>query len=412
MGIRKKERKTDIQIYKTNTGLARRQDMLNMITNAQTRLPQTILHDDLDKGFLEYVKKYVVISDGKQIPIIPRIMTIQRWGEITQNWQFSDSDENLQLPFIAVIRNPQVNYGTHPANAFNLPQNAVWHYATVPKWNGNQLGADIYKIPQPIPVDLKFEMVLVCTKFRDLNNLNRQVLENFSNIQDYQTVNGHYIPIVLDGVEDLTPKDNIENRRFYVQSYKFTMLGYLLDSELFDVQPAISRAFLMTEVMNEKQVKQISEVGGLEITTVTFLANGHDTIFVTGDVMGVLFNVSINGLLQRRDVDYYFIPGSTRVVFNQPPLNNSKVIVTYHKGVGTNLVDPYGNILNVSTEYFTYTGGTPIFQTQNKIEGVVSVDVNGLQEQVTTGYDVPSPNTFELKFDPLLNSEVGITYLY
>ena len=31
------------------------------------------------------------------------------------------------------------------------------------------MGADIYTIPQPIPVDINFTVTIVCTKFRDLN---------------------------------------------------------------------------------------------------------------------------------------------------------------------------------------------------------------------------------------------------
>ena len=50
-------------------------------------------------------------------------------------------------------------------------------------------------------------------------------------------VKGHYIPIVLDRISDNSPIDNL-NRRFYLQTYEFTMLGFLIDPEEFKVKPA------------------------------------------------------------------------------------------------------------------------------------------------------------------------------
>jgi len=114
MGIPKK-RKNNIQIYKQTDGTARRQELLDLITKSDTYLPDSILHDDLDRGFLNYVKDtFKVVSDGTQIPIVDKILTIQRWGEFTQNWSFSDEDNNMKLPFIATIRKPDVQFGKNP----------------------------------------------------------------------------------------------------------------------------------------------------------------------------------------------------------------------------------------------------------------------------------------------------------
>ena len=225
MGIPKK-RKTDIQVYKQTDGVARRQELLDKITKSDTYLPDSILHDDLDRGFLDYVKDtFKVVSDGTQIPIIDKILTIQRWGEFTQNWSFSDEDNNMKLPFIATIRRPDVQFGTNPSVQRTIPDRYQIYYAAVPNWNGTTMGADIYTIPQPIPVDVTFDVTIVCGKFRDLNKFNKIVLKHFASRQDYTTIKGHYIPIVLDKIEDNSPIETIDGRRFYVQNYQFTMLG-------------------------------------------------------------------------------------------------------------------------------------------------------------------------------------------
>ena len=93
------------------------------------------------------------------------------------------------------------------------------------------MGADIYKMPQPVAIDISYEVTIVCTKFRDLNKFNKIVLQKFSSRQAYTTVKGHYIPIILDGIDDSTPMESLDSRRFYIQNYKFTLLGILIDSE-------------------------------------------------------------------------------------------------------------------------------------------------------------------------------------
>lgn len=40
----------------------------------------------------------------------------------------------------------------------------------------------------------------------------------------------------------------IDSRKYYIQSYDFIMLGYLIDEEEFQVKPAIQRYMLVSEV--------------------------------------------------------------------------------------------------------------------------------------------------------------------
>ena len=257
------KRKNNINVYETEESrpgqkiINRRQELLDRITKSDSYLPDSILHDDLDMGMLDFVKtNFIVNSDGEKIPIIPKILTIQRWAEFSNNWQFSDDDGNIKLPFIAVIRKPEVQLGTNPVTQRTIPDRKTFYYASVPTWNGTQLGADVYKIPQPVAVDISFEVTIVCTKFRDLNKFNKTVLQKFSSRQAYTTVKGHYIPIILDSIDDGTPMDTLEGRRFYLQNYKFTMLGFLIDSEEFEVKPAISRFLLMNEFVKSNNIQK------------------------------------------------------------------------------------------------------------------------------------------------------------
>lgn len=411
MGIPK--RKTDIEIYKGKQLTERRQELLDKITKSDTFLPDSVLHDDLDSGMLEFVKKnFVVVSDGGKIPIIPKILTIQRWAQIMNTWEFSDADGNLQVPFVGVIRRPDVQPGTNPSIVRTIPERLQFHYASVATWNGTQMGADIYKIPQPVPVDITYEVTIVCTKLRELNRFNKIVLQKFASRQAYTIVKGHYIPIIMDKVEDNSPIDQLDGRRFYLQNYQFTMLGFLIDQEEFEVKPAVSRFFLMNEFAKgtNYQKKYINK--RIDITVATFTADGMQTQFSVGESIGILFSVSINGLLQERDIDFFHIAGTSKITFPTAPLEGDIITITYYKGRNSVFIDNYGKPVQVNTENFVYDGSSLTFTMLNAIDSVVSLDINGLVEEEGVGFEISGQSDITLTSNPVLGSKIGVTYLY
>ena len=422
MGLPRK--KTNIQIYKGTELTKRRQELLDMMTKSDVNLPDSILHDDLDKGFLDYItKNFRITSDGNEIPIIDKILTIQRWGEFTNNWSFTDEDNNMKLPFIAIIRKPEVQFGTHPGAQRTIPDRAQMYYASVPTWNGTQMGADIYTIPQPIPVDISFTVSIVCTKFRDLNKFNKKIWEHFASKQDYTNIKGHYIPIVLETIEDSSPINTIEGRRFYLQNYNFTLMGYLLDSEEFEVKPAISRLFTVYEFVkdNPKYGQKVVSKDSLT-TTVNFGADGIQSVFSVGESIGVLYGVYVNNQLQTQDTNFLHLAYTSNIEFIDPyiPTAGSTVTIVYYKSKSNQLIGSSGRMFNFLREEFQYTGteetdlsGNPIFYTRQTINSVVTVEINGLAERENIGYKISDDNgSIVLLGRPLIGSNVAIGYTY
>lgn len=410
-------KKNDINVYRqvgtepsSKELLDRRQELLDRITKDDSYLPDPILHDDLDLGMLEFIKTNLkVVSDGTQIPIIPKILTVQRWGEISNNWTFSDEDGNMKVPFIGVVRKPDVQPGTNPTIQRTIPDRRDFHYATVKKWDGNQMGADVYKIPQPVPIDISYDVIIVYQKFRDLDKLNKIVLQKFSSRQAYTTVKGHYIPIVLERINDNSPIDSIENRRFYLQTYSFTMLGFLIDADEFEVKPAIARMITMFEFMDTKNYSKKFEQKSIEVTTATFIANGTQTTFSVGENIGFLFFVSINGLVQQRNIDFYWITGTPRITFTSPPALGSNIMILYYAGRNNVFQNSFGEILLVENEYFTYEGSLT-FTVNHNIVDVIYVETNGLVEEEGSGYSFSGDQVTYL-YAPIIGSRIGITYI-
>jgi hypothetical protein len=249
MGLPKGYRK-NLKITQSSIGVERRQELLDDISKNGTYLPKGVLHEDMDKSFVEFIEDGIGLSlAGEKVPVI--FLTIQRWAEFAKTWQYSDEYKNIKMPFITVVRKPDAQVGTNQAGYFNIPGKPTYTYMKVPTWDGNRKGMDVYKIPQPVPIDLVYEVRLFCNRMRDLNKLNRKIIQTFSPLEHYIKVNGHPMPILLESIGDESVINNLDERKYYVQMFNMKLMGYLLDEEEFEVTPAISRAVAVIELSDE-----------------------------------------------------------------------------------------------------------------------------------------------------------------
>jgi hypothetical protein len=256
-----KKIKKNIPLTESKVGLGRRQELLDKINKDGTYLPKSILHADLDGGFLDFVKDELkLVVDGKLIPTIDIIVTTQNWTQFVETWEIQNLDNNVEPPFITVVRQPEVKFGTNPSTLYNIPNRRLFFYAQVPTWDGQRMGMDVYKIPQPVPVDITFDVKIICNRMRELNQFNKIILEKFASRQAYQVIKGHYIPIVMGDISDESVLD-LNKRKYYIQSYSFTMLGFLIDENEFEVSPAVSRVLQVVEV-DTKTTKRRKKLGG------------------------------------------------------------------------------------------------------------------------------------------------------
>jgi len=254
-----KQIKKYLPLSPVKTLLERREQMLEEIQENGTYLPKSVLHADLDKGMLDFVKEDLKMTfDGSVIPAIDKIITNQNWTQFTSTWDFQDLDNNITLPFITTVRTPEVKYGSNPSTKYNIPNRREFLWATVPTWDGQRKGVDVYKIPQPVPVDVVYNVKFFANRMRELNEFNKLVMQKFTSRQAYTQIKGNYIPIILEDISDESVKD-LEKRKYYIQSYKFTMLGILIDEDEFQVSPAITRQITMFETQTKNRSRYVTE---------------------------------------------------------------------------------------------------------------------------------------------------------
>ena len=299
-----KQVKPTLPLVPKKTLSARREQLLEYIDKDGTYLPKSVLHADLDRGMLDFVKGDLeVVTAGKVVPMVDIIITTQNWSQYVETALFVDLDYNPSPPFITVVRSPEVKFGTNPALQYTIPNRKQFYYASVPTWNGNEQGMDIYTIPQPVPVDINYSVKIICNRMRELNELNKIVMQKFSSRQAYTFIKGQYVPIILNNISDESQM-SLESRKYYVQSYDFTMLGYLIDEDEFEVKPAIARVSQIMEIDTSsfKQRRNKSPKNPDEFLSNFYYVVGNNTL---SDVVAYTANLTWANSVNVESYDVY-----------------------------------------------------------------------------------------------------------
>ena len=243
--------KKNIKFINQNIGPEKRQDYLDDIDYKGGYLPKSIYYEDIDQTFIDFVDEILEIEiNGVKVPVY--FLTIQRWAEFSKTWDTADKFKNIKIPFITVVRKPDVQVGSNQSGLWNIPGHKLYTYMKVPTYIGGRKGIDLYKIPQPTSVDITYEVRFFCNRMRDLNMFNRKTQFTFQSRQYYINVNGHPMPIHLENIGDESQINDFDRRRFYVQNFEMKVLGYILDENDFEFVPTINRAIVFTELYDKK----------------------------------------------------------------------------------------------------------------------------------------------------------------
>jgi hypothetical protein len=236
--------------YNKNIGLNnltggpdRRKEIIDNIKDKGAYLPQSIFYDDMDRALIDFIDNDInMVVEGEKVPIF--FLTLQRWSEFTKSWGSSDEYKDVDLPFISIVRDPDVQAGSNQQKFWNIPGKKSWLYMKVPTLTNGRVGLDHYKIPQPTPVDLSYKVRFFSNRIIEVNDINKIFQKKFDSRQHYITVKGHPIPLHLEAVSDDSKTDEMEARRYYIQEFEILMYGYLLDEEDFELVPTIDRSML------------------------------------------------------------------------------------------------------------------------------------------------------------------------
>lgn len=221
-------------------GMDRIEELMRL-TDVKTKyLPRTMLLEDLDQGLFNYVNlgSMKCVIDNNVIPTF--YLDNDRWGEFSKTWKFMDDDKNVPTPYITVRRiDKQV--GIRLGAKYRIPQPRNFRYMYIPILDGGEVINLLFKIPEPVNVDMIYEVALF-TKYRvDVNLYDEQILKNFASRQEYIWIKGNPMPLLFEGFAEANPIENVDGDRFFVSKYALKIVGFIQDEKDFEIVKALRK---------------------------------------------------------------------------------------------------------------------------------------------------------------------------
>jgi hypothetical protein len=228
----------------------------------QGYIPKTISIEDIDASFKDWVENALECSyDGKLLST-HFLLSIQRLSEFSKNWKINDPEGGLLLNFKTISRELNPKQGTQQGiGGFNIPQdNKYWPIGYVPVIENGIESYDRIEMKQPMCIDLTYTVSIFSTKLDNINNFVTIVLNRFKSLEDYIRVQGQFMSMELKDISDESKYD-LEARRFYSQSYKILVKGYLLRDEDFRRVRLQTRTLISIDTEKKKNPCVIIEEG-------------------------------------------------------------------------------------------------------------------------------------------------------
>lgn len=229
--------KNFIDIYSKAIGNERRLEMYHEVVDRGTFLPKTVLYEDIDDSFREWVKRDIslVSDEGTEFPTMT-LYSSQRFSEYSQTWEYVDSNNNLMLNFKTVSRDINPQKGEFNGNIYNIPGDRYYtiREGKVLDDNGSESILRT-RMKLPTPVNFIFHVSVFTNKYDKVNEFNTIVNKLFASRQCYISPNGHYMPMVIDSIDDKT-EYNIDDRQFYGQTINVKVLGYVITEDDYLVE--------------------------------------------------------------------------------------------------------------------------------------------------------------------------------
>lgn len=262
--VPRKKYKNYLNIHHTPDPLERRMNLIKGAIGKGTALPNPVVYEDIDRAFKEWVEKDLYVSfEGKEIPTMV-LYSNQRFSEYLQTWQYTDENNNVLLNFKTVTRENNPSFGKDQGGNYNIPGEPFFLMARqIAHDESGRLYYIDYKMKQPFTADLSYKVSIVSNKLELINEFNLMMVDKFKSRQCYLNINGHHMPMILEGVNDES-EYSVTDRQFYSQSYNITLQSYIIkrDDMRVEERPVMSIAYMGdNEIQRKKMVSLVPDVG-------------------------------------------------------------------------------------------------------------------------------------------------------
>lgn len=222
-------------------GTEQRRNLSKLILENQSYLPKPIEYSDIDQTMYDWVVEHINIAyDGKKLPTY-KLYSTQRLSEYIQSWDKQDDTGNPIINFLTITRDLNPQKGENQGNYFNIPghKDFAMFYVPVLQENGTE-AYDKYTMKQPTQINFLYTVSVVSNKMDIINEVNELMHYEFNAITCYISPNNHPMSMTLEDVSDES-EYTINDRKYYSQSYKIKVRGYIIRKEDYKVERIPSR---------------------------------------------------------------------------------------------------------------------------------------------------------------------------
>lgn len=225
----------NLKTKETNGNIIRKSYAQDIVYNAPI-YPKPLEYADIDVAFNKFVEEELGLTvNGKDVPTFT-LFSNQRFSEYSQTWKHSDEEGNLILNFKTINRSTTPQGGENQGGLWNIPGDRFYTLLqrSVLEDNGTE-SVEVYSMKQPYAATLEYRVSFVTDLFENLSTFNELVNDLFKARQYYIRPNNHYIPLILESVDDES-KYSVSDYRFYVQTVTIKALAYIIHEEDIKVE--------------------------------------------------------------------------------------------------------------------------------------------------------------------------------
>lgn len=235
-----KKAKNDLNAYTSLQGRDRVSQIIEESDRKTTFHPEGIHLDDIDIAFFNDLKESLPPFRGRELNVV--WPSVQKWGDFLNTFKMQDDDGNITRPYCVVQRTAS-NKGTKNNEKYNIPNNRLFTYTKVPVSDpdGKLIGADIYQIPQPITIDLTYDIAFTSNNQIEMNRFVEHIYTKYASFQNYINVKGHFMPVTM--LNDIFEKSTqVDDEGNYMQKYEFLCKGYVKNPDDFRIVRSVRRS--------------------------------------------------------------------------------------------------------------------------------------------------------------------------
>ena len=156
-----------------------------------------------------------------------------------------DGDRNIKYPYITIRRSSSPSLAQNPIKG-RIPGRKFTSYK-IPFYTNNGPTYKYYRVPQPIKIDLEYEIRVLTHYISDINIINETLLKHFASLNAYLDIDKHYMPMNIESVSDETDSDNLEDERVIHTLYSIQVRGYIIDEKEFEEIIGVSSVLVNIE---------------------------------------------------------------------------------------------------------------------------------------------------------------------